>query len=72
MSFVHSIRPAIPRGRDRAADIVVPAKQQGRGCDCAGVGINFMVTQHFDEIDVEFALTEGGGATLGSGDPACV
>ena len=34
----------------------------GRGGGPAGVGINFMVNKHFDEIDAEFALTEGGGA----------
>ena len=27
-------------------------------------GIEFMVNQHFDQIDAEFCLTEGGGATL--------
>jgi acetylornithine deacetylase/succinyl-diaminopimelate desuccinylase-like protein len=27
-------------------------------------GIEFMVNQHFDDIDAEFALTEGGGATI--------
>jgi acetylornithine deacetylase/succinyl-diaminopimelate desuccinylase-like protein len=30
-------------------------------------GIEFMVNQHFDEINAEFCLTEGGGATLSSG-----
>jgi acetylornithine deacetylase/succinyl-diaminopimelate desuccinylase-like protein len=28
------------------------------------VGIDFMVKNHFDEIDAEFAITEGGGAQL--------
>ena len=32
-----------------------------------GPGIDFMVNQHFDEIDAEFALTEGGGAMLEAG-----
>jgi acetylornithine deacetylase/succinyl-diaminopimelate desuccinylase-like protein len=41
--------------------------ESGEEADPAGVGINFMVTQHFDEIDAEFALTEGGGATLDGG-----
>ena len=27
-------------------------------------GIEFMVNQHFDQIDAEYCLTEGGGATL--------
>src|SRR5712691_5524154 len=31
------------------------------------VGIDFMVNQHFPEIDAEFALTEGGSATLDGG-----
>jgi acetylornithine deacetylase/succinyl-diaminopimelate desuccinylase-like protein len=31
------------------------------------VGIDFMVKEHFSEIDAEFALTEGGGATLDNG-----
>ena len=30
-------------------------------------GIEFMVNQHFDQIDAEFCLTEGGGATLDGG-----
>jgi len=30
-------------------------------------GIEFMVNQHFDQIDAEFCLTEGGGATLSGG-----
>jgi hypothetical protein len=29
-----------------------------------GVGIAFMVTRHFDAIDAEFALAEGGDMTL--------
>jgi acetylornithine deacetylase/succinyl-diaminopimelate desuccinylase-like protein len=32
--------------------------------DTTGVGINFMVAQHFPDIEAEFALTEGGGALL--------
>ena len=32
-----------------------------------GPGIEFMVKQHFDEIDAEYALTEGGRATLENG-----
>ena len=30
-------------------------------------GIEFMANQHFDQIDAEFCLTEGGGATLSNG-----
>lgn len=32
-----------------------------------GPGIDFMVKQHFGEIDAEYALTEGGSATLENG-----
>lgn len=35
--------------------------------DATGVGIQYMVTEHFDAIDAEFALTEGPGATIGGG-----
>jgi acetylornithine deacetylase/succinyl-diaminopimelate desuccinylase-like protein len=35
-------------------------------------GIEFMVNQHFDQIDSEFCLTEGGGATLSNGRVATV
>jgi acetylornithine deacetylase/succinyl-diaminopimelate desuccinylase-like protein len=41
--------------------------ESGEEADPTGVGINFMVNQHFDEIDAEFALTEGGGAKLENG-----
>ena len=47
-------------------DIIFLA-ESGEEADPAGVGINFMVREHFDEIDAEFALTEGGGATLDGG-----
>jgi len=47
-------------------DIVFLA-ESGEEADPEGVGINFMVNQHFDEIDSEFALTEGGGATIENG-----
>src|SRR5882672_7101503 len=41
--------------------------ESGEEADPAGVGIRYMVEQHFDEIDAEFALTEGGGVTLEGG-----
>ncbi len=42
---------------------VIFLAESGEEADTTGVGINFMVGQHFDEIDAEFAMTEGGGAT---------
>lgn len=36
------------------------------------VGIDFMVKEHFSEIDAEFAITEGGGARLQQGDVTLV
>ena len=47
-------------------DIIFLA-ESGEEADPAGVGIAYMVGQHFDEIDAEFALTEGGGARLENG-----
>ena len=41
--------------------------ESGEEADPTGVGINFMVREHFDEIDAEFALTEGGGMRLENG-----
>ncbi|HTA43621.1 MAG TPA: M20/M25/M40 family metallo-hydrolase [Bryobacteraceae bacterium] len=35
--------------------------------DVSGVGIGYMVDQHFDEINAEFCLTETGGGTLEDG-----
>jgi acetylornithine deacetylase/succinyl-diaminopimelate desuccinylase-like protein len=41
--------------------------ESGEEADTTGVGINFMVDKHFDEIDAEFAITEGGTARLENG-----
>jgi acetylornithine deacetylase/succinyl-diaminopimelate desuccinylase-like protein len=43
---------------------VIFLAESGEEADLAGVGINFMVREHFAEIDAEFAMTEGGGATI--------
>lgn len=55
-------RNSVPLDRD-----VIFLAESGEEADVTGVGINFMVNQHFSEIDAEFALTEGGGATLVDG-----
>ena len=47
-------------------DIIFLA-ESGEEADPAGVGINFVVNQHFDEINAEFALTEGGTTTIENG-----
>jgi acetylornithine deacetylase/succinyl-diaminopimelate desuccinylase-like protein len=36
------------------------------------VGIEFMVDKHFDAIDAEFALTEGGSVTIEGGKATAV
>jgi acetylornithine deacetylase/succinyl-diaminopimelate desuccinylase-like protein len=46
---------------------VIFLAESGEEADLTGVGINFMVGQHFDEIDAEYSLTEGGGITLENG-----
>jgi acetylornithine deacetylase/succinyl-diaminopimelate desuccinylase-like protein len=43
---------------------VIFLAESGEEADPAGVGINYMVREHFDKIDAEFAMTEGGGATI--------
>ena len=46
---------------------VIFLAESGEEADTTGVGINFMVKQHYDEIDAEYSLTEGGGATIEGG-----
>jgi len=43
---------------------VIFLAESGEEADVTGVGINYMVREHFAELDAEFAMTEGGGATL--------
>jgi acetylornithine deacetylase/succinyl-diaminopimelate desuccinylase-like protein len=52
-------RNNVPLDRD-----VIFLAESGEEADTTGVGINFMVGKHFDEIDAEFAMTEGGGAKI--------
>jgi acetylornithine deacetylase/succinyl-diaminopimelate desuccinylase-like protein len=46
---------------------VIFLAESGEEADTAGVGINFMVQQHYGEIDAEYSLTEGGNATIEGG-----
>lgn len=46
---------------------VIFLAESGEEADPAGVGIGYMVREHFADIDAEFALTEGGGATIENG-----
>jgi acetylornithine deacetylase/succinyl-diaminopimelate desuccinylase-like protein len=46
---------------------VIFLAESGEEADTAGVGINFMVKQHYEEIDAEYSLTEGGNATIEDG-----
>lgn len=55
-------RTGVPLDRD-----VIFLAESGEEADPTGVGINFMVAQHFKEIEAEFAITEGGSATLDNG-----
>jgi len=52
-------RLGVPLDRD-----VIFLAESGEEADLFGVGINFMVREHFAEIDAEFAMTEGGGAAI--------
>jgi acetylornithine deacetylase/succinyl-diaminopimelate desuccinylase-like protein len=55
-------RSGIPLDRD-----VIFLAESGEETDPTDVGIRFMVEQHFDEINAEFALTEGGSTTIENG-----
>src|SRR5262245_48613711 len=46
---------------------VIFLAESGEEADVTGVGINYMVREHFADIDAEFAMTEGGGATIDGG-----
>jgi acetylornithine deacetylase/succinyl-diaminopimelate desuccinylase-like protein len=46
---------------------VIFLAESGEEADTAGVGINYMVQQHYGEIDAEYSLTEGGNATIEGG-----
>ena len=60
-------RLGVPLDRD-----VIFLAESGEEADVTGVGINFMVREHFADIDAEFAMTEGGGATIDGGRVAVV
>lgn len=55
-------RNHVPLDRD-----VIFLAESGEEADTTGVGINYMVNQHYAEIDAEYSLTEGGGATIEDG-----
>jgi acetylornithine deacetylase/succinyl-diaminopimelate desuccinylase-like protein len=46
---------------------VIFLAESGEEADTTGVGINFMVKEHYAEIDAEYSLTEGGNATIEGG-----
>ncbi|MEP7354073.1 MAG: M20/M25/M40 family metallo-hydrolase [Acidobacteriota bacterium] len=52
-------------GRKLDRDVIFLA-EAGEESD-TGPGIDFMVKEHFDQINAEFAITEGGGARLDNG-----
>jgi acetylornithine deacetylase/succinyl-diaminopimelate desuccinylase-like protein len=46
---------------------IIFLSESGEEADPAGVGMNYMVREHFDAIDAEFAITEGGRTTIENG-----
>ncbi len=52
-------------GAKLGRDVIFLAESGEEGT--TGPGIDFMTQQHFDEINAEFALTEGGSATIENG-----
>ena len=55
-------RSGVPLDRD-----VIFLAESGEETDPTDVGMPFMVEHHFDEINAEFALTEGGTSTIDNG-----
>ena len=55
-------RAGLPLDRD-----LIFLAESAEEADSTGVGIQFMVDNHFDAIDAEFAITEGPGATIEGG-----
>jgi acetylornithine deacetylase/succinyl-diaminopimelate desuccinylase-like protein len=51
---------------------VIFLAESGEEADPDGVGMNYMVREHFADIDAEFAMTEGGGAEIKDGRVAVV
>ena len=51
---------------------VIFLAESGEEADLEGVGINYIVRDHFADIDAEFAMTEGGGADIENGRVARV
>ena len=62
MAFLLVKRAGTPLERD-----LIFLAESGEEADPTGVGIRFLVEQHFDEIDAEFALGEGPGAAIEDG-----
>jgi acetylornithine deacetylase/succinyl-diaminopimelate desuccinylase-like protein len=60
-------RSGMPLDRD-----VIFLAESGEETDPTDVGIRFMVDQHFDQIDAEFAITEGGATTIDNGQVVTV
>jgi acetylornithine deacetylase/succinyl-diaminopimelate desuccinylase-like protein len=60
-------RTGLPLDRD-----LIFLAESAEEIDGKGVGIRFMVDQHFDAIDAEFAITEGPGATTENGRTTAV
>jgi acetylornithine deacetylase/succinyl-diaminopimelate desuccinylase-like protein len=62
MTLLMIKRSGAPLDRD-----LIFLAESAEEADATAVGIRFMVDQHFDEIDAEFAITEGPGATIDNG-----
>jgi acetylornithine deacetylase/succinyl-diaminopimelate desuccinylase-like protein len=62
MTMILIKRLRVPLDRD-----LIFLAESGEEADPTGVGMNFMIDQHFDEINAEFAITEGGTAKLENG-----
>ena len=62
MVFLLVKRSGVPLDRD-----LIFLAESGEEADPTGVGIRFLIERHFEELDAEFALGEGPGATIADG-----
>ena len=62
MTMVLLKRSGVALDRD-----VIFLAESGEEADLAGVGMNYLMREHFADIDAEFAMTEGGGADIENG-----
>jgi acetylornithine deacetylase/succinyl-diaminopimelate desuccinylase-like protein len=71
-SFIANLIRYRQEGFQPDRDIIVALETDEETFDTAGLGISWLIKNHRDLIDAEFAINEGGGVTLIDGKPVKV